>query len=224
MGPLSHPILTGTSFVATFVQFSCGAGNMEAGTEDRRSRNWAVRKSWFLGVPRKEQEEELEDEENSSNVEAEASFALRDFPDGNEEKQDESNSSSSDSDSSSDSSSRSDGATKGIKNKKRSKKHKQQPKKDEEQGEKKPSHSFCAWFSDDLRRPDLAWVKAVFFFQSASLVALYPYLTIHMRSLGFSAEDAAVVNAALPAADVFGPPVAGMLADKIGNFRRGKYC
>ncbi len=27
------------------------------------------------------------------------------------------------------------------------------------------------------------------------------------------------MNAALPVADVFGPPAAGMLADKIGNFR-----
>ncbi len=74
------------------------------------------------------------------------------------------------------------------------------------------------WFLDDLRTPHLSWVKAVFFFQSASLVALYPYLTIHMRSLGFTAEENALVNASLPATDIFAA-MAGMLADKMGNFR-----
>lgn len=71
----------------------------------------------------------------------------------------------------------------------------------------------------DLRKPHLIWVKAIFFFQTASLVTLYPYLTIHMRALGFSIEDASVVNSVIPGADVFGPPLAGLLADKLGNFR-----
>lgn len=75
------------------------------------------------------------------------------------------------------------------------------------------------WIWDDLKKPHLMWVKIIFLFQSASLVVLYPYLTIHMRSLGFTIEDTAVVNSAVPVADIFGPPLAGFLADKIGNFR-----
>ncbi len=37
------------------------------------------------------------------------------------------------------------------------------------------------WFYSDMRRGRLAWVKIVFFLQTAGLVTLYPYLTIHMR-------------------------------------------
>ncbi len=77
----------------------------------------------------------------------------------------------------------------------------------------------CKWISKDMKTERLIWVKIIFFFQSASLVTLYPYLTIHMRSLGFSMEDAALVNTAVPLADILGPPMAGLLADKLGNFR-----
>lgn len=75
------------------------------------------------------------------------------------------------------------------------------------------------WFWHDMKQKHLMWIKAIFFLQSASLVTLFPYLTIHMRSLGFSVEDVALVNAAIPVADILGPPLAGLLADKIGNFR-----
>ena len=62
------------------------------------------------------------------------------------------------------------------------------------------------WFIHDMKKGHLVWVKMIFFFQSASLVTLYPYLTIHMRSLGFSLEDTALVNSALPVADIIGLP------------------
>merc|ERR1719447_1567524 len=72
---------------------------------------------------------------------------------------------------------------------------------------------------EDLTKSHLIWIKLIFFFQSASLVVLYPYLVIHMRSLGLSTEEVAVVNGVIPGADMIGPPLAGFLADKIGNFR-----
>lgn len=75
------------------------------------------------------------------------------------------------------------------------------------------------WIWEDLSKPHLIWIKLIFFFQSASLVVLYPYLVIHMRSLGLSTEEIAVVNGVLPAADMVGPPLAGFIADRIGNFR-----
>ena len=74
------------------------------------------------------------------------------------------------------------------------------------------------WIWEDVKKKHLIWVKIIFLFQSASLVTLYPYLTIHMRSLGFNTASIAVVNSVIPAAD-FIPPFAGVLADKIGNFR-----
>merc|ERR1719336_1028527 len=76
-----------------------------------------------------------------------------------------------------------------------------------------------SWFWDDLSKTHLLWIKLIFFFQSGSLVVLYPYLVIHMRSLGLSVEEVALVNGVIPVADVIGPPMAGFLADKIGNFR-----
>ena len=94
-----------------------------------------------------------------------------------------------------------------------------------------------SWFWNDLSKTHLLWIKLIFFFQSGSLVVLYPYLVIHMRSLGLSVEEAglsltisfltslvwtlqvALVNGVIPVADIIGPPMAGFLADKIGNFR-----
>ena len=43
--------------------------------------------------------------------------------------------------------------------------------------------------------------------------------TLHLKSLGFTIEDASLVNSVIPGADIFGPPLAGFLADKLGNFR-----
>merc|ERR1719483_895846 len=76
-----------------------------------------------------------------------------------------------------------------------------------------------SWFWGDMSKTHLIWIKLIFFFQSASLVVLYPYLVIHMRSLGLSVEEVAVVNCVIPVADIIGPPLAGFVADKIGNFR-----
>ena len=73
----------------------------------------------------------------------------------------------------------------------------------------------------DLKKRHLLWAKTVFFLQSAANVTLYPFLTLHMRSLGFSVKDASTVNTAIPIADVIGPPLAGLVADKLGNFRSG---
>jgi len=75
------------------------------------------------------------------------------------------------------------------------------------------------WFWSDLKQSHLIWLKLIFFFQSASMVVLYPYLVIHMRSLGLSVEEVAIVNTVVPAADIVGPTLAGFIADKIGNFR-----
>jgi len=51
------------------------------------------------------------------------------------------------------------------------------------------------------------------------LYVLYPYLTIHMKELGISVEETAIMSAVIPIVAIVMPPVAGMVADRIGNFR-----
>ena len=46
-----------------------------------------------------------------------------------------------------------------------------------------------------------------------------PFPIFRLRYLGFSVEDTAWVNSAIPVVDVVGPPIAGIIADKMGNFR-----
>ena len=50
-----------------------------------------------------------------------------------------------------------------------------------------------SWFWSDMIKTHLFWIKLIFFFQSGSLVVLYPYLVIHMRSLGLSVEEVIII-------------------------------
>ncbi|KAJ4432254.1 hypothetical protein ANN_20871 [Periplaneta americana] len=54
---------------------------------------------------------------------------------------------------------------------------------------------------------------------NSALFVLYPYLTIHMRELGINVEETAIMSAVTPIVAIVMPPVAGMVADRIGNFR-----
>lgn len=53
----------------------------------------------------------------------------------------------------------------------------------------------------------------------AALYVLYPYLTIHMRELGINVEEAAIMSAVTPIVAIIMPPIAGVVADRIGNFK-----
>ena len=79
--------------------------------------------------------------------------------------------------------------------------------------------SLLSWIFGDFRMRHLVWIKLVFLFQSASMTVLYPYINLHMKSLGMTIQETAVVNAVIPVLFIFTPPLAGFLADKIGNFR-----
>ncbi|GBP83972.1 hypothetical protein EVAR_46602_1 [Eumeta japonica] len=72
---------------------------------------------------------------------------------------------------------------------------------------------------DDLKQKKLIPLKILFFVHASTLFVLYPYLTIHMRELGIDVEETAVMSAVTPVVSIVMPPLAGMLADKIGNFR-----
>lgn len=52
-----------------------------------------------------------------------------------------------------------------------------------------------------------------------AVFVLYPYLTIHMRELGISVEETAIMSALTPCVAILMPPVAGIVADRIGNFK-----
>lgn len=56
-------------------------------------------------------------------------------------------------------------------------------------------------------------------FLCVALYVLYPYLTIHMRELGISVEEAAIMSAVTPIVAIIMPPIAGVVADRIGNFK-----
>ncbi len=79
--------------------------------------------------------------------------------------------------------------------------------------------SAVKWVLRDFALRHLVWIKLVFLFQSASMTVLYPYLNLHMKSLGISVREAALINAVVPVLFIFTPPLAGFLADRLGNFR-----
>lgn len=78
---------------------------------------------------------------------------------------------------------------------------------------------FAKRIIDDLKQKELVPVKILFFVHMSTILVLYPYLTIHMRQLGINIEETAIMSAVTPVIGVLMPPLAGLLADKIGNFK-----
>ncbi|KAG7205834.1 hypothetical protein KM043_007775 [Ampulex compressa] len=79
--------------------------------------------------------------------------------------------------------------------------------------------SFFRRIIKDFRHKELLPLKMIFFVQASTLYVLYPYLTIHMRELGINVEETAIMSAVTPVIAMVMPPLAGMLADRIGNFK-----
>ncbi|XP_057330117.1 uncharacterized protein LOC130670705 [Microplitis mediator] len=79
--------------------------------------------------------------------------------------------------------------------------------------------SFFRRIFKDLRQKELLPLKLIFFVQASTLYVLYPYLTIHMRELGINVEETAIMSAVTPFIAIVMPPVAGVVADRIGNFK-----
>ncbi|XP_069689213.1 major facilitator superfamily domain-containing protein 6-like [Periplaneta americana] len=78
---------------------------------------------------------------------------------------------------------------------------------------------FVTRITKDFRQKELLPLKLLFFVHASTLFVLYPYLTIHMRELGINVEETAIMSAVTPIVAIVMPPVAGMVADRIGNFR-----
>ena len=64
-------------------------------------------------------------------------------------------------------------------------------------------------------------VKLLLAIQSASLAIIYPFINLHMFSLGFSRAQITQTNIIICASDIIVPLLTGVLADKVENFR---YC
>jgi len=63
-------------------------------------------------------------------------------------------------------------------------------------------------------------LKMTLFFFSASAYAILPYLTIHMKDIGISDLDIALIYTILPFCVFIAPPIVGFFGDKMGNFKR----
>ena len=46
-----------------------------------------------------------------------------------------------------------------------------------------------------------------------------PFMTIHMKSLGITVEETAIVSGIVPPFTILAPSMLGMIADKLGNFK-----
>jgi MFS family permease len=64
----------------------------------------------------------------------------------------------------------------------------------------------------------LCYVTPFFSFPKG-IGVLLPYMTIHMKSLGISVEETAIIYGVFPLFSIFAPYAMGIIADKLGNFK-----
>ena len=67
-------------------------------------------------------------------------------------------------------------------------------------------------------------LKIVLFMFSGAAFAILPYLTIHMKDIGISDIDVALIYTVLPFLVFIGPPFVGYAADKLGNNNQISRC
>ncbi|KAK4026589.1 hypothetical protein OUZ56_015594 [Daphnia magna] len=71
----------------------------------------------------------------------------------------------------------------------------------------------------DLKQRKLIPTKILFFVVLSSIGVLLPYMTIHMKSLGISVEETALIYGIFPLFAILAPYTMGIIADKLGNFK-----
>ncbi|XP_065580659.1 uncharacterized protein LOC136040345 isoform X2 [Artemia franciscana] len=67
--------------------------------------------------------------------------------------------------------------------------------------------------------PNLVLLKLALFLYYGGVSAVFPYYTVHMRSIGLSIEEISTISTCLPFVSLIGSPIAGMLSDKLGQYR-----
>ncbi|XP_045105827.1 uncharacterized protein LOC123501209 isoform X2 [Portunus trituberculatus] len=66
---------------------------------------------------------------------------------------------------------------------------------------------------------NLVLLKLLLFTFYGALGCVMVFLNIHMRFLGISMQEVTWINSALPLFALIGPPIVGMVADKLGHYR-----
>lgn len=66
---------------------------------------------------------------------------------------------------------------------------------------------------------NLVLLKVLLFTFYGALGCLMAFLTIHMRYIGLTIHEITWINSVLPITSLIGPPLVGMLADKLGHYR-----
>ncbi|XP_055930438.1 uncharacterized protein LOC129960809 [Argiope bruennichi] len=74
-------------------------------------------------------------------------------------------------------------------------------------------------FKKDLKRKELIPIKLLMFLIYGGQATLYPYFTVHLKSLNVSIQQTAIIFAVQPVIALIVAPMVGMVADKIGNFK-----
>ncbi|OQV14803.1 hypothetical protein BV898_10955 [Hypsibius exemplaris] len=67
--------------------------------------------------------------------------------------------------------------------------------------------------------PKLVPLQFLTFIFYGGMAALYPFFTIHMKSLGFTTTETAIIYGVLPLLCFIGPAITGWAGDKIGNYK-----
>ncbi|OQV23642.1 putative Major facilitator superfamily domain-containing protein 6 [Hypsibius exemplaris] len=63
-------------------------------------------------------------------------------------------------------------------------------------------------------------LKVLLFIMSTGGHILFPYYVIHMLSIGLTLTESGIIYALIPVVGLFGQPLAGFLADKLGDSRK----
>ncbi|XP_068215277.1 major facilitator superfamily domain-containing protein 6-A-like [Palaemon carinicauda] len=66
---------------------------------------------------------------------------------------------------------------------------------------------------------NLILLKVLLFTFYGAFGCLMPFLTVHMTSIGLNIKQITWINSALPLTSLVGPPLVGMLADRVGRYR-----
>ncbi|XP_045105276.1 major facilitator superfamily domain-containing protein 6-A-like isoform X2 [Portunus trituberculatus] len=72
---------------------------------------------------------------------------------------------------------------------------------------------------DDLRKKEFIVLKLLFFILYGASSCMLPFLPTHARVLGITETELGVMYAASAFITLAGPPLTGMLADRLGNFK-----
>nr|XP_045597534.1 major facilitator superfamily domain-containing protein 6-like [Procambarus clarkii] len=71
----------------------------------------------------------------------------------------------------------------------------------------------------DFIKKEFIPVKILFFLLFGAMSTLFPFMTILARSLGIQEHELSIILAINPIIALLGPPITGLFADKIGNFK-----